>query len=869
MENAIESKCKPLEIMIRCQKPKYCAKEEDLPLENRQLFKLLKIDNVSSAVTSRLLVSDNVTLSKCSNELIETLEIKLNPPAIGSMRNWEHLASVFGLQNDLIVSMRQKKSPIKEFFRRCSNKKFNELANSNVHDPEKYEMETDKLMPTVSGMRVENYKNEGFLDYTAAGLSIVEPDVKVKILIFGFWLDRVDLVSFTTDNCYHPLINISVTEFTFQNELRIEFPAQFADDEDAYRICLKEKNFGQADYDPDDRILIDEQRTWISTNTAPVDHIMPEEIQIVVIFFLFLLSALFSGLNLGLMALTPQDLMLLQQSGSDLEKKYATIILPVRKKGNSLLCTILIMNVIVNSAISILFEDLTSGPIAFCVSSIGIVVFGEILPQSLCIKKGLAVGAATIYLTKFFMILTCPLSYPIGAALDWLLGEEVLVYDRNRLLQIMKLTPVFMGFSEEMAEDLKIAVGAMEICDKIVKDVMTNIDDVFMLSENTELNTFNISEILKHGYTRIPVYRGSTPTDIISLLFVKDLALIDPEDAFKTKILSEYHQHQLRFVPETTTLHEMLSEFKNGDYHLAIVYKPDNETDKYIMPGFRRESDYDDSFSRTSKFDKSVEMKNMTPLLDKSSNPKSSQRTIVGIVSLEDIVEEILQAEIIDESDMIMDNVYKTKRKTDKKFNYFKMFEYEEKVKNPSIAVCAVTSNFLATNFPIFSEKYVDPRALYRLISKNIHLIRLHKTIAIDNIQDYRKQFVSIVKAGEPCDKIVLILEGTGTVTMIGSDETFTVGPFEYFGHVLLDKLEKAVQEEEQLISKTVSQMQFIPDYTLDVTKFCKYLLITPIQYTNIYKVTKATRTIKENDIVLDSLKPTSETILERRMTIR
>lgn len=115
----------------------------------------------------------------------------------------------------------------------------------------------------------------------------------------------------------------------------------------------------------------------IDTYTRPI----PLWASILVILVCLFFSALFSGLNLGLMALDRTELKILCNTGQEAERRHARVIQPVRDHGNFLLCSILLGNVLVNSTFTILLDDLTSGLVAVIFSTLAIVVFGEITPQ--------------------------------------------------------------------------------------------------------------------------------------------------------------------------------------------------------------------------------------------------------------------------------------------------------------------------------------------------------------------------------------------------------------------------------------------------------------------------------------------------------
>ncbi|VDN04080.1 unnamed protein product [Thelazia callipaeda] len=663
------------------------------------------------------------------------------------------------------------------------------------------EFVTYELKPYVSGIRVVNMPSQnGLISYSESGATIIYPDSRVRIVMFGYHLDKIGVISLTTDNCFNSVINISRPEFLIQTAKRLDFIAHFTESDEPYHICYRERKSGkESSEEEEDMIMMDEARNSIITETPTRIYYLPGYLQISIIFLLFCLSALFSGLNLGLMALSPQELVLIQKCGSKTERKYAETILPVRKSGNYLLCTILIMNVVVNAAISILFEDMTSGMVAFIISSVGIVVIGEIIPQSICVKKGLAVGAYTIWLTRTFMILTFPLSYPISKILDVFLGEDTPVYDRCnlysklRLINLMKMTTC--EENQELAAELKIVVGAMEISEKTVGDVLTKIENVFMLPESMVLDAATIAEIIRRGYSRIPVYADDDPNNIKALLMVKDLALIDPHDNFTVKTVCEFHQYPLRFVDASKPLHSMLDEFKSGDYHLAVVERVHNVFDRKI--------------SRQTK-------------------------SLLGIVTLEDIVEEILQSEIIDESDSVTDNLYRSKRKYGKEPGFTKILASEECCRKLSVQMEQMIVHFLQQHHALFSSEYINMTYLPKIVGYSTK----------------QREKLPIYCMNEPAFRFIVILEGRAVVNL--RKMKFEAGPWTSFGNEILDQLDELVTGDlanedsngEFLGSKSqlIKSIQFNPDYDLVVTDYCQFLQLTVPAYLNAYKVTRIAR---------------------------
>ncbi|NXV76107.1 CNNM4 protein, partial [Atlantisia rogersi] len=509
---------------------------------------------------------------------------------------------------------------------------------------------------------------------------------------------------------------------------------------------------------PDGRIVVLEEKK----------SLLPLWLQVILIAGLLVLSGMFSGLNLGLMALDPMELRIVQNCGTDKEKRYARKIEPIRRKGNYLLCSLLLGNVLVNTTLTILLDDLIgSGIGAVVASTIGIVIFGEIVPQALCSRHGLAVGANTILVTKFFMLVTFPLSYPISKLLDCILGQEIgTVYNREKLVEMLKVTE---PYNDLVREELNMIQGALELRTKTVEDVMTPLQNCFMINSDAILDFNTMSEIMESGYTRIPVYEDER-SNIMDILYVKDLAFVDPDDCTPLKTITKFYNHPVHVVFHDTKLDAMLEEFKKGKSHLAIVQKVNNEGEG-------------DPFYE-----------------------------VLGLVTLEDVIEEIIKSEILDESDTYSrfsaqplsllhrvpgslqappdtllptaDNRSKKRvgnQKNKRDFSAFKDPVNELKVKvSPQLLLAA--HRFLSTEVTLFTPNFISEKILLRLLkySDVIQELKFDE----ENKKSPRHFLYCKNKAA---DYFILILQGKVEVEAGKECMKFEAGAFSYYGVMALN----------------------------------------------------------------------------------
>ncbi|XP_052757265.1 unextended protein-like [Galleria mellonella] len=644
----------------------------------------------------------------------------------------------------------------------------------------------------VDGLRIEDSEKEPRI--TEEGLPSVLADSGVTLRLFGEGFTPRTVIAFTNheqeygQQCKFILKGeyMAKEDTVTRKSAVFEITAPPPITGSKLYLCVKNLKPGITDISNDEDKYI-HQGTDPWKVLATHNKLLPLWATFILILICLMFSALFSGLNLGLMSLDRTELKIIANTGTEQERKYARAIMPVRDHGNYLLCSILLGNVAVNSTFTILLDELTSGLFAVIFSTLAIVLLGEITPQAICSRHGLMVGAKSIMITKAVMALTAPMAFPVSKLLDYFLGEEIgSVYNRERLKELVKVTTDVNDLDKD---EVNIISGALELRKKTVSDVMTKLEDAFMLPITSILDFETMSEIIKSGYSRIPVYEG-TRGNIVTVLFIKDLAFVDPDDNTPLRTLCQYYQNPCNFVFEDVTLDVMFKQFKDGHKgHMAFVHRINNEGEG-------------DPFYET-----------------------------IGLVTLEDVIEEMIQAEIVDETDVFMDN--RTKRRRNRPQNKLQDFAaFAERHENQRIHISPqltlATFQFLSTSVDAFKPDTVSETVLRRLLRQDvIHHIKLKGKTKKD-------PSTYVFQQGKPVDYFVLILEGRVEVTVGRENLVFEAGPFTYFGVQALTQnigvaespTPSAMGSLQNITMDSMLRHTFVPDYSVRAIAELYYLTV-------------------------------------------
>jgi putative hemolysin len=298
------------------------------------------------------------------------------------------------------------------------------------------------------------------------------------------------------------------------------------------------------------------------------------------LLLLLICSALISGAEVALFSLTQKDL----DDAKNTKSKSYDIIIELLKQPKKLLASILVANNFINIAIVIVFASLSNSLFGEVQSELNLGLFkidlvffievilitflilliGEILPKVYANRNNLKFSKFMAYPLKVLDVIISPISLPmqkVTLGIHRKLGKQKSNLNVDYLSQALELA----SEGDTTQQEQEILQGIVSFGNTDTKQVMRPRIDIFALDQTTAYKKI-ISEIIKNGYSRIPVYKDSID-DVVGVLYVKDLLPHLQKDHFDWTTL-------LRapfFVPENKKLDDLMVEFQEKKIHLAIV----------------------------------------------------------------------------------------------------------------------------------------------------------------------------------------------------------------------------------------------------------------------------------------------------------
>ena len=299
-------------------------------------------------------------------------------------------------------------------------------------------------------------------------------------------------------------------------------------------------------------------------------------VSIVLIGVFLLLSAFFSSSEAAFLSLQKTRLNYLVANNVPGAKRVYDMVANTER----LLSTILLGNNLVNVAFAAIVTALAvkwlpEGPIALAAATIVgtglLLIFGEIIPKSLAVKKSERVSFLYARPLKLIELSL----FPMILFLQWLSRATQSIFGQEQepeeaVTEGEILSMIDLGEAEGTVEpnEAEMLENVFRFGDTQVREIMTPRTEIIVMERGTTLNNF-LAIYSEHSHTRFPIYKD-TNENIVGIISAKDVLRIlstkgiNPNDSV-TDVIRDAH-----FVPETKWASELFEELRHAGNQMAI-----------------------------------------------------------------------------------------------------------------------------------------------------------------------------------------------------------------------------------------------------------------------------------------------------------
>ncbi len=296
-------------------------------------------------------------------------------------------------------------------------------------------------------------------------------------------------------------------------------------------------------------------------------------VKLVLLAFFFALSGFFACSEASLFSLTALHIHKMR------EEHYPFLSLTQRllEQPRRLLTTIIVSNEIANILISTIMTGIfihllgeRGTWVAIAVTTPLLTIFAEAIPKTFAKTLPMRFASLTVPIVVFFSWL----SHPLLAAVDGLWERIVGPFrkgDQRRegMSEGEFRTLINVGHDEGILERAQrdLIHRVFELGDTEVGEIMTPRVDMFCLPLSLNIQGV-MTEVIRHGYSRVPVYEGDAD-NIVGILYAKDLLAgfpgLDEQVPLSTLLKKPY------FIPLEKSAESVLRDFQFKKIHLAVV----------------------------------------------------------------------------------------------------------------------------------------------------------------------------------------------------------------------------------------------------------------------------------------------------------